>query len=76
MSSSSPVMAHPHLPDVARLGPRQQMALDCAVCARPLGASGRVLCELRHRGLLFRLWVCTPGCQTPGPVTRPAPRRS
>ncbi|GAA3124403.1 hypothetical protein [Streptomyces echinatus] len=71
---NSPAIAHPHLPDVARLRPRQQMALDCAMCARPLGASGRVLCELRHRGLLFRLWVCTPRCQPAGPTTRHTPR--
>ncbi|MBL1081629.1 hypothetical protein JK359_06490 [Streptomyces actinomycinicus] len=51
------------LPDVGRLLPRQQMAIDCALCARPLGGSGRVLGEVRHRGLLFRLWVCAAGCR-------------
>ncbi|MFS4091789.1 hypothetical protein [Streptomyces sp. AF1A] len=53
-----------HLPDVAQLLPRQQMAMDCAICARPLGTSGRLLGEVRHRGLLFQIWVCLPGCQT------------
>ncbi|MFF9771789.1 hypothetical protein ACIGXF_06625 [Streptomyces sp. NPDC053086] len=57
------VTALPLLPDVGRLRPRQQMAIDCALCARPLGASGRVLGEVRYRGLLFRLWVCVLGCQ-------------
>ncbi|WP_329218295.1 hypothetical protein OG352_18660 [Streptomyces sp. NBC_01485] len=54
---------HPPLPDIARLRPRQQMAMDCALCARPLGASGRVLGEVRHWGLPFRLWVCNPDCR-------------
>ncbi|MET9565445.1 hypothetical protein [Streptomyces tauricus] len=54
------------LPDVARLRPRQQMAIDCALCARPLGASGRRLGEIRHRGLPFRLWACAPNCQAVG----------
>lgn len=58
----TPVMVHPPLPDVASLRPRQQMAMDCALCARPLGASGRVLGEVRHRGLPFRLWACAPAC--------------
>ncbi|AYN38932.1 hypothetical protein D9753_08390 [Streptomyces dangxiongensis] len=66
MNSSVTVL--PPLPDVARLLPRQQMAMDCAVCARPLGASGRVLAEVRHLGLPFRLWVCVRGC----PASRPA----
>ncbi|MET9446150.1 hypothetical protein [Streptomyces cinerochromogenes] len=59
----SPDTASPSLPDVARLRPRQQMAMECALCARPLGASGRVLGEVRHRGQLFQLWVCLLGCQ-------------
>ncbi|BCM68730.1 MULTISPECIES: hypothetical protein [Streptomyces] len=58
----SPDPAQPSLPDVARLRPRQQMAMECALCARPLGGSGRVLGEVRHRGLLFRLWVCLRDC--------------
>lgn len=51
------------LPDLARLRPRQQMAMDCALCARPLGASGRRLGEIRHWGLPFQLWACAPSCQ-------------
>jgi hypothetical protein len=54
------------LPDVARLRPRQQMAMECARCARYLGASGRVLGDVRHLGLPFRLWVCAPNCRTAG----------
>ncbi|MEU3826077.1 hypothetical protein GT045_33860 [Streptomyces sp. SID486] len=64
---NSSVTVHTLLPDVARLRPRQQMAIDCALCARPLGTSGRVLGEVRHRGLLFRLWVCFLGCQSAAP---------
>lgn len=56
------------LPDVAVLRPRQQMAIECALCARPLGTSGRVLGEVRHRGLPFRLWACATGC----PAAEPA----
>ncbi|MFJ2178261.1 MULTISPECIES: hypothetical protein [unclassified Streptomyces] len=52
----------PPLPDLARLRPRQQMAIDCARCARHLGMSGRVLGEVRYRGLLFRLWICEVEC--------------
>ncbi|MFF9086610.1 hypothetical protein ACF1BE_09415 [Streptomyces sp. NPDC014991] len=63
---NSSVTLLPSFPDVAQLLPRQQMAMDCAVCACPLGASGRVLAEVRHRGLPFRLWVCGNGC----PVAR------
>jgi hypothetical protein len=59
----APATAHPPLPDVARLRPRQQMAMDCALWTRRLGASGRVLGEVRHRGHPFRLWVCIPDCQ-------------
>ena len=51
------------LTDLARLRPRQQMAIDCVLCARPLGASGRRLGEIRHRGLPFHLWACAPNCQ-------------
>ena len=64
--------AHLLLPDVTRLMPRQQMAMDCAICARPLGAGGRMLGEVRHRGLPFQLWACIFGCQTtasPFPTT-------
>ncbi len=43
------------LPRLDRLTPRQQMAMDCARCARRLGTVGRVWGEVRHRGLLFRL---------------------
>ncbi|MFC9426897.1 hypothetical protein [Streptomyces sp. NPDC056987] len=50
------------LPDLARLRPRQQMAIDCARCARHLGMSGRVLGDVRYRGLLFRLWICEAEC--------------
>ncbi len=59
----TPFSTHSPLPDVARLRPRQQMAMDCALCSRPLGASGRVLGEVCHLGLPFRLWVCIPDCQ-------------
>lgn len=55
--------ASPPLPHVAHLSPRQQMAMDCALCAHRLGVRGRVLGEVRHRGLPFRLWACIPGCQ-------------
>ncbi|MFJ9246221.1 hypothetical protein [Streptomyces sp. NPDC101776] len=54
------------LPDIARLRARQQMAMECAHCARYLGASGRVLGDVRHLGLPFRLWGCAPDCQTAG----------
>lgn len=54
------------LPDVACLRPRQQMAMECAHCARYLGAKGRVLGDVRHLGLPFRLWVCAPDCRTVG----------
>jgi hypothetical protein len=37
------VATHPSLPDIAGLRPRRQMAMDCALCARPLGARARVL---------------------------------
>ena len=57
------------LPDVARLQPRQQMAMDCAVCARPLGGRGQVLGDVLHRGFLFRLWICSVlDCEGEGPV--------
>lgn len=56
----------PPLPDVGRLRPRQQMAMECARCARYLGASGRVWGDVRYLGLLFRLWVCAPDCQAVG----------
>lgn len=65
---------HQLLPDFARLRPRQQMAMECALCARPLGTSGRVLGEVRHRGLPFRLWVCVLGCQTAAPAAVSATR--
>ena len=65
MSASVAAMAPP-LPDIARLRPRQQMAMDCAFCARRLGASGRVLGDVCHGGFLFRLWVCMPDCQAAG----------
>ncbi|MEV7091063.1 hypothetical protein AB0O07_35260 [Streptomyces sp. NPDC093085] len=54
--------ASPSLPDLTRLRPRQQMAIDCARCARHLGMSGQVLGDVRYRGLLFRLWICENGC--------------
>lgn len=60
---SAPGTAPSLLPDLARLRPRHQMAMDCAFCARPLGASGRQLGEIRHRGLPFQLWACAPNCQ-------------
>lgn len=53
------------LPTIDQLSPRQQMAINCARCARHLGMSGRVWGEVRHLGLLFRLWVCAPNCSTP-----------
>lgn len=59
----TPATASPPLPHVAHLSPRQQMAMDCALCAHRLGASGRVLGEVRHRALPFRLWACIPDCQ-------------
>ncbi|MEU0384261.1 hypothetical protein [Streptomyces chartreusis] len=46
------------LPRVDQLSPRQQMAIDCACCSRRLGTTGRVWGEARHRGRLFRLWIC------------------
>ncbi len=67
MSTSAAVT--PPLPDVARLRPRQQMAMECARCARYLGANGEVLGDVRYRGLLFRLWVCGPTCRSPTPGT-------
>lgn len=59
----------PPIPDVAWLRPRQQMAMECALCARTLGVNGKVLGEVRHRGLPFLLWVCTLGCQAAGSAT-------
>lgn len=64
---STPAAVTPPIPDVARLRPRQQMAMECARCARYLGANGEVLGDVRHRGLLFRLWVCGPACRSPTP---------
>lgn len=49
------------LPRVDQLSPRQQMAIDCARCARRLGMAGLVWGEARHRGRLFQLWICEPG---------------
>ncbi|WP_405671795.1 hypothetical protein [Streptomyces sp. NBC_01530] len=40
--------------------------MDCALCARPLEASGRRLGEIRHQGLPFQLWACAPNCQAAG----------
>ncbi|PWG07031.1 hypothetical protein DF268_45475 [Streptomyces sp. V2] len=51
------------LPRLDQLNPRQQMEMDCARCARRLGASGVVWGEVRYLGLMFRLWVCGPRCQ-------------
>ncbi len=56
---------HPALPEFTGLRPHQQMAMDCALCNRRLGASGRVLGDVRHRGRLFRLWACAPACPNP-----------
>ncbi|AWK10368.1 hypothetical protein DDQ41_17330 [Streptomyces spongiicola] len=50
------------LTHVERLTSRQQMAVDCVRCARRLGMAGQVWGEVRHRGLLFRLWICAPEC--------------
>ncbi|MGX9886575.1 hypothetical protein [Streptomyces sp. NPDC002276] len=61
---SAPVAMPLPLPDVAQLRPHQQMAMECAHCARYLGASGRILGDVHHLGLLFRLWVCAPNCRT------------
>ncbi|MEF9903036.1 hypothetical protein [Streptomyces sp. P9-A2] len=55
------------LPRIDLLTPRQQMAMNCARCAQHLGMSGRVWGEVRHQGLLFRLWICVPDCSTPVP---------
>ena len=63
---SAPAALTQPLPDIVRLRPRQQMAMECAHCARHLGASGRVLGDVRHLGLLFRLWVCAPDCRAVG----------
>ncbi|MEU0075067.1 hypothetical protein ABZ027_36870 [Streptomyces sp. NPDC006332] len=62
------VTASPPLPHVGHLSPRQQMAMDCALCARRLGARGRVLGDVRHRGLPFQLWVCIPDCRVARPT--------
>ncbi|MEU2743199.1 hypothetical protein ABZ656_50120 [Streptomyces sp. NPDC007095] len=51
------------LPPFDQLSPRQQSAIDCVLCTRRLGMNGRVLGEARHRGFVFRLWGCTPGCR-------------
>ncbi|MEV6393594.1 hypothetical protein AB0M39_02240 [Streptomyces sp. NPDC051907] len=67
---SAPIAATPSLPDIARLRPRQQMAMECARCARYLGPNGEVLCDVRHQGLLFRLWICGPACRSPTPGLR------
>ena len=67
---STPAAVTSPIPDVARLRPRQQMAMECARCARYLGANGEVLGEVRLRGLLFRLWVCGPACRSPTPRPR------
>ncbi len=67
---STPAAVTQPLPDVARLRPRQQMAMECARCARYLGASGEMLGDVRYRGLLFRLWICGPTCRSPTPSTR------
>nr|WSZ97880.1 hypothetical protein OH820_21420 [Streptomyces sp. NBC_00857] len=50
------------LPELTRLGPRQQMAIDCVRCGRRLGTNGRVLGEVRYQGFVFQLWVCVPEC--------------
>jgi hypothetical protein len=63
---STPAATTLNVPDITRLRPRQQMAMECARCARYLGASGRVLGDVRHLGLPFRLWVCAPNCRTAG----------
>lgn len=79
---AAPHPAYPPLPDLARLRPRQQMAMDCALCARPLGASGRRLGEVSHQGLPFQLWGCAPDCQATGaavpnhPATHARPPRT
>ncbi|MBC9730345.1 hypothetical protein [Streptomyces sp. TRM68367] len=74
---SAPTAATMPLPAVGSLRPRQQMAMECALCARYLGASGRVLGDVRHRGRPFRLWGCDPGCHSPvaGPFHPPAQQR-
>jgi hypothetical protein len=50
------------LPELTRLEPRQQMAIDCVRCGRRLGTNGRVLGEARYQGFVFQLWVCVPEC--------------
>ncbi|KPI09449.1 hypothetical protein OK074_3255 [Actinobacteria bacterium OK074] len=54
--------AAPALPVFGCLSPRQQMAMDCALCGARLGCSGRVLGDVRFRGFVFRLWACAPAC--------------
>ncbi|GAA2284719.1 hypothetical protein GCM10010415_63290 [Streptomyces atrovirens] len=61
---NTPVTELSSLPAFAGLRPRQQMAMDCALCASPLGASGRRLGEVRHWDRPFQLWACAPDCQT------------
>mgnify|MGYP001042175087 CR=1 FL=1 len=63
---TAPAANAPKLPDVATLRPRQQMAMECALCGRYLGAAGRVLGDVRHRDRPFQLWACATGC---GPQT-------
>ncbi|WP_155057465.1 hypothetical protein [Streptomyces blattellae] len=55
----------PPLPKFTDLNARQQMAMECALCSAYLGASGRVLGDVRHRGRLFRLWACAHTCTLP-----------
>ncbi|MFD7548530.1 hypothetical protein ACFV0R_27000 [Streptomyces sp. NPDC059578] len=61
-----PTAAHLALPDVAHLRPHQQMAMECALCARPLGANGQRLGEAHHLGFPFQLWACAPACRSAG----------
>ena len=50
------------LPEFTSLRPRQQMAMDCALCNTRSGITGRVLGQVRHRGRPFRLWARNPAC--------------
>ncbi|MDQ1018999.1 hypothetical protein QFZ43_005548 [Streptomyces afghaniensis] len=76
-ATSPPSQSAIPLPDFDQLSPRQQIAVDCARCARPLGMNGRKWGEIRHRGFPFVLWICGPGCaqavHAPQPTTPHSP---
>ncbi|QCX75474.1 hypothetical protein C9F11_08925 [Streptomyces sp. YIM 121038] len=45
-------------PEFARLSPRQQMGVNCALCDDRLGVGGLVLAKVHWRGMPFTLWAC------------------